>query len=60
MTPKTASLFHKYSEPNPNRTVRFLIFWNFETLAKSGLILDGFIGEIGKRQKSFDVRQKFF
>ena len=28
--------------------------------AKSELILDGFIREIGRRQKSFDVRHKFF
>ena len=27
---------------------------------KSGLILDGFIRKIGRRQKSFDVRHKFF
>ena len=29
-------------------------------MTKSGLILDGFIREIGRRQKSFDVRHKFF
>ena len=33
--------------------------YNQRKLAKSGLDLDGFIGEIGMRQKSFDLRQKF-
>ena len=35
-------------------------YFNGKDLSKSELILDGFIREIGWRQKSFDVRQKFF
>ena len=31
----------------------------FEVPAENGLDLEGFIREIGMRQKSFDIRQKF-